>query len=332
MKGIILTGDRPTGPLHIGHYLGSLQNRVRLQDEYKQYVLVADVQALTDNYDRPEKVRQNVLEVVADYLAVGIDPKKSVICLQSQIPELFEMSTYFLNLVSVSRLERNPTIRSEIQQKKFNNVSTGFLAYPVSQAADILGFNADLVPIGGDQKPMLEQTNEIVDKFNRIYNSSTFKNVKSLLGDVDRLPGIDGKAKMSKSLGNAIFLSDSEGAVKKKVQKMYTDPNHLRIEEPGKVEGNTVFTFLDAFDADKAALTEMKQHYRRGGLGDGTVKQKLNLVLNEFLQPIRDRRLDAEKDSEQLQQILRVGTEKARVLVSEQLLKMKKVMQIDYFY
>ena len=276
MKPIILTGDRPTGPLHLGHYVGSLQNRVKLQSEYKQYVLVADAQALTDYYENPEHVRKNVEQVALDYLAVGIDPAQSTIFIQSQIPELFELTFYFMNLVTVARLERNPTVKDEIRQKNMkDSIPAGFFTYPVSQAADILAFNADLVPVGEDQNPMIEQTNEIARRFNFLYKTETFKDVKAMVGATGRLPGLDGKAKMSKSLGNAIYLGDSANDIKKKVNLMYTDPNHLKVEDPGTVEGHAVFMFLDVFDSNQAEVEELKAHYRRGGLGDGVLKNVL---------------------------------------------------------
>ena len=291
MKPIILTGDRPTGPLHLGHYVGSLQNRVKLQPDYKQYLIIADSQALTDNYDNPSLVRENVMQVALDYLAVGLDPKESTFFIQSQIPELYELTCYFLNLVSVARLERNPTIKDEVRQKNMKDaIPAGFFCYPVSQAADILAFKADLVPAGEDQNPMIEQTNEIAKRFNFLYKQDVFKEVKSMVGAVGRLPGIDGKAKMSKSLGNAIFLGDSADEITRKVRLMYTDPNHLRVSDPGTVEGNVVFAFLDIFDPNKAEVEELKAHYRRGGLGDGVLKKRLTDILEGMIAPMRQRR------------------------------------------
>lgn len=329
MKPILLTGDRPTGPLHLGHYVGSLKNRVDLQDDYEQFVIIADVQALTDNYDNPGKVRSNILEVTLDYLAAGIDPAKSTIFVQSEIPELFEMTTYFMNLVTVSRLERNPTVKTEIQQKGLEkSLPAGFFTYPVSQAADILAFKADLVPAGEDQNPMIEQTNEIAQRFNHIYKTNFFKPVKGYSGSTGRLPGIDGKAKMSKSLNNAIYLSDSADEIKKKVQKMYTDPGHLKISDPGKVEGNVVFSFLDVFDPDKAAVERLKEHYQRGGLGDGTLKVRLTEILNAIIAPMRERREQFAKDPEAVLQICREGSRKAQQRAHQTLKEMKSLMGI----
>ena len=284
IKGeIILTGDRPSGPLHLGHYVGSLANRVLLQNHNKQFVMIADVQALTDNYENPEKVRKYVLEVAYDYLAVGIDPDKTTIFIQSLVPELFELTVYYLNLVTVNRLLRNPTVKTEIKQKGFEeSVPAGFLMYPVSQAADITAFKATCVPVGEDQLPVIEQTNEIVRSFNRIYSCHVLKEAKGLVPEIARLPGIDGQAKMSKSLGNAIFLSDSPQDVAQKVMKMYTDPSHVRASDPGRIEGNTVFMYLDVFDKNKEKVRELKEHYQRGGLGDVTVKKYLIEVLEQF--------------------------------------------------
>lgn len=331
MKPIILTGDRPTGPLHLGHYVGSLQNRVKLQSEYKQYVLVADAQALTDYYENPEHVRKNVEQVTLDYLAVGIDPAQSTIFIQSQIPELFELTFYFMNLVTVARLERNPTLKDEIRQKNMkDSIPAGFFTYPVSQAADILAFRADLVPAGEDQNPMIEQTNEIARRFNFIYKTEIFKDVKGMVGSTGRLPGLDGKAKMSKSLGNAIYLGDSANEIKKKVNQMYTDPNHLKIEDPGTVEGHAVFMFLDVFDTNKAEVEELKAHYRRGGLGDGVLKKRLVDILEATLAPMRARREQYAKDPAYVQEILRNGTESARQVAAKTLSDVKKAMGIVY--
>jgi tryptophanyl-tRNA synthetase len=329
---VILTGDRPTGPLHLGHYVGSLRQRVGLQHTNKQFVIIADAQALTDNAENPEKVRKNILEVALDYLAVGIDPKMTTIFIQSLIPELAELTMYFLNLVTVSRLQRNPTIKDEIKQRGFGaSIPAGFLIYPVSQAADITAFKADLVPVGEDQLPMIEQTNEIVRSFNRIYQSSVFIEAKGLLSSVSRLPGTDGKGKMSKSLGNFISLSDSADEVRKKVKMMYTDPKHLRVEDPGTVEGNPVFAYLDAFDPDKEALKVMKNHYQSGGLGDGKVKQRLLEVLSAELDPIRARRSELAKYPNDVVRILKEGTESARKIAAETLDEVRKTMHIDYF-
>ncbi len=331
-KKIILTGDRPTGPLHLGHYVGSLQNRVKLQNEYKQYILIADMQALTDNFEHPEKLHQNIIEATLDYLAVGIDPSISTICIQSQIPAISELTMYYSNLVTVARLERNPTVKEEIKQKQFGpSIPVGFFTYPISQAADITAFKANLVPVGKDQLPMIEQTNEIVRKFNNLY-APVLPEAKALIPKIGhRLPGTDGKAKMSKSLNNAIYLSDSEDTVQKKVMGMYTDPNHLKIEDPGKVEGNPVFDYLDIFDADKKTVEETKGHYKRGGLGDVTVKKHLNEILQNFLKPIRTRREEFAKDKNRIIQILKEGTAKARETAENTLADVKKAMKIDYF-
>ena len=345
-KEIILTGDRPTGHLHLGHYVGSLKNRVKLQNEGnydKMYVFIADSQALTDNYDNPNKIRENVREVVLDYLAVGIDPKKVIIFVQSMIPELTEYTYYFMNLVTVSRLMRNPTVKCELAQKGMEEaIPSGFLNYPVSQAADITLFNTTLVPAGNDQEPMIEQTNEIVRKFNSLYGE-TLNECKILLPDnsvCERLPGIDGNCKMSKSLGNCIYLSDTEEELRKKVMSMYTDPNHIRVEDPGCVEGNTVFTYLDALCKDEDFmeflpeyhnLNELKEHYKRGGLGDVKIKKFLFNVLNKELTPIREKRLALSKDMNYIDKILIEGTEKAREVARENIKKFRKAMRINYF-
>lgn len=331
MKPIILTGDRPTGPLHLGHYVGSLKNRLSLQHTHQQYLLVADAQAMTDNFERPEKVRDNVVEVALDYLAVGLDPKLNTYLIQSQIPELCELTFYFLNLVTVARLERNPTVKTELQQKGLEeSVPVGFFCYPVSQAADILGFNADAVPVGEDQNPMIEQTNEIARKFNSTYGVRCFKEVKPVVGTIGRLPGIDGKAKMSKSLGNAIFLGDTTDEIRRKMNLMFTDPNHLKIEDPGTVEGNVVFMFLDFFDPDKAALERLKNHYSRGGLGDGVVKKRLVEVLDSFLSPIRERRQQYKADMDFVRKVLREGTLRAREAVANKVTEAKGAMKLTY--
>lgn len=331
-KHIILTGDRPTGPLHLGHYAGSLCRRVELQHTHKQFIIIADAQALTDNAKNPEKVRKNILEVALDYLAVGIDPKVTTIFIQSLVPELAELTMYYLNLLSVSRLQRNPTVKDEIQQREFGtSIPAGFLVYPVSQAADITAFKADMVPVGEDQLPMIEQTNEIVRNFNRTYQSSVLVEAKALLSNVSRLPGTDGTNKMSKSLGNVISLSDSADEVRQKVKMMYTDPKHLRVEDPGTVEGNPVFAYLDAFDSDKKTLEAMKDHYRRGGLGDGKVKQRLLEVLLAELNPIRARREEFAKDPATVMRILKEGTEAARNVAAGTLEEVRKAMRIDYF-
>lgn len=331
MKPIILTGDRPTGPLHLGHYVGSLKNRVALQDDYQQFLIIADAQALTDNFERPELVRDNVIQVALDYLAVGLDPTNNTFFIQSQIAELPELTSYFMNLVTVARLQRNPTIKEEIKQKEMEeSLPVGFFCYPISQAADILAFDADAVPIGEDQKPMIEQTNEIARKFNSVYHAECFKEVRPIVGTIGRLPGIDGKAKMSKSLGNAIFLGDSSDEIRRKVNLMFTDPQHLRIQDPGRVEGNVVFLFLDYFDPDKNALEELKAHYRRGGLGDGVLKKRLAALLDELLEPIRTRRRQFEKDPGYVRQILRDGTEKARAVAARKLSEAKEAMKLIY--
>lgn len=329
MKPVILTGDRPTGALHLGHYVGSLANRVKLQHDYQQYLLIADTQALTDNFDNPQKVRDNILEVALDYLAVGLDPEKNTIFIQSQIPELFELSMHFMNLVTVSRLMRNPTVKEEIKQKNMEeSLPAGFFVYPVSQAADILAFKADLVPVGEDQNPMIEQTNEIARRFNHLYKTSCLKEVKSMIGTTGRLMGVDGKAKMSKSAGNAILLSDTADMIKSKVQKMYTDSNHLKVSDPGQVEGNVVFSFLDVFDTNKVELEELKAHYRRGGLGDGTLKQRLTGILEEFIGPIRRRREEYAKDPKHVMEICMKGSHKARERASQTLKEVREAMAL----
>lgn len=329
-KKRILTGDRPTGQLHLGHYVGSLQNRIHLQDIYDQYVMIADVQALTDNFEQPEKITQNVIEVAKDYLSIGIDPLKTTIFIQSQIPEIAELTIYYLNLVTIARLERNPTVKTEIQQKGFNeSIPAGFFCYPVSQAADITIFRAELVPVGDDQLPMIEQANEIVRKFNRIYNTDYLKECQAILGKTSRLVGIDGKSKASKSLGNAIFLADSADEVKRKVFQMYTDPDHLKITDPGKVEGNVVFTYLDAFHPNNLEIEELKSQYRKGGLGDTSIKKLLNTTLEDLLSPIRECRLKLSNDD--VRDILKEGTKKARSVAQETLEMVRQSMGIHYF-
>ena len=346
MKQIILTGDRPTGNLHVGHYVGSLAERVKLQNSGKYdeiYIMIADAQALTDNAEHPERVRQNIMKVALDYLAVGIDPEKANIFIQSMVPQLTELSFYYMNLVPVSRLQRNPTVKSEIQMRNFEaSIPVGFFTYPISQAADITAFKATTVPVGEDQAPMIEQTREIVHKFNSVYGE-TLVEPDILLPDNKaclRLPGIDGKAKMSKSLGNCIYLSDTEDEVKKKIMSMFTDPNHLRVEDPGRVEGNPVFIYLDAFCRDEhfakylpdyRNLDELKAHYTRGGLGDVKVKRFLNSVLQEELEPIRQRRKEIAKDIPAVYRILEEGSKKARAKASETLADMKRAMKINYF-
>lgn len=346
MEKIILTGDRPTGKLHIGHYVGSLRRRVELQNSGaydKIFIFEADGQALTDNIENPEKVRQNVIEVALDYLAAGLDPTKSTIFIQSQIPELCELTFYFMDLVTVSRLQRNPTVKTEIQMRNFEtSIPVGFFTYPISQAADITAFKATTVPVGEDQEPMLEQAREIVRRFNYIYGDTLIE-PNILLPDNAaclRLPGTDGKAKMSKSLGNCIYLSDSADEVNKKVKTMYTDPTHLQVSDPGHLEGNTVFTYLDAFATDEqvarlapdyATLQEMKDHYTRGGLGDMKCKKLLMAVLQEVLDPIRQRRAEFEKDIPAVYDILRQGCEKAREQAAQTLSEVRRAMKINYF-
>lgn len=311
-KEILLTGDRPTGKLHIGHYIGSLKNRVKLQNsgKYDPYIMIADTQALTDNARNPEKIRNSLIQVALDYLAVGIDPAKSTIYVQSQIPALFELTAYYMDLVTVARLERNPTVKTEIKQKDFkDSIPIGFLNYPVSQAADITAFKATVIPVGDDQEPMLEQTREIVRTFNRVYNCDVLVEPKGYFPPKGqgRLPGLDGNAKMSKSLGNAIYLADDAKTVQKKVMSMYTDPNHIHVEDPGKVEGNTVFTYLDVFDPDKDKVAELKAEYQKGGLGDVKIKRYLNKVLEAELAPIRERREKFAQDEDAVYEMLLEG-------------------------
>ena len=346
MEKIILTGDRPTGRLHVGHYVGSLRRRVELQNsgEFdKIYIMIADAQALTDNFDNPEKVRQNIIEVALDYLSVGLDPAKSNLFIQSQIPELTELTFFYANLVTVSRLQRNPTVKNEIKLRDFEaSIPVGFFTYPISQAADITAFKATIVPVGEDQLPMIEQTREIVRKFNSIYDEVLVE-PEVLLPENEacmRLPGTDGKAKMSKSLGNCIYLSDDEKTVKQKVMSMYTDPTHIQITDPGHIEGNTVFTYLDAFSKpghfeeylpEYASLEELKEHYQRGGLGDVKIKKFLNNVLQEELNPIRARRKEFEKDIPMVYDILKKGSEAAREAAAQTLSEVKSAMRINYF-
>jgi tryptophanyl-tRNA synthetase len=330
MKKIILTGDRPTGKLHLGHFVGSLSNRIRLQDDYDQFIMIADVQALTDNADNPLKVRNNIMELALDYMAAGIDPKRSTIFIQSLIPELAELTVYFLNLVTLSRLQLNPTIKDEMKQKGYgSNIPVGFLVYPISQAADILGFKADLVPAGADQLPMIEQANEIAEKFNRIYEP-VFPKVAPMMSDFSRLLGTDGQAKMSKSLGNVIYLSDSFENIKEKVMSMYTDSGHLKVSDPGKVEGNMVFYYLDVFDKDREGLEDLKNRYQKGGVGDVEVKRRLIAVLDGLLKPIREKRELLAQDKAGVMRILEEGSAKARDIVAKNLREVKKAMKIDY--
>lgn len=346
MEKIILTGDRPTGRLHLGHYVGSLKNRVALQEsgEFdKIYIMIADAQALTDNFDNPSKVRDNVMEVALDYLAVGIDPNKTTILVQSEVSELTELTFYYMNLVTLSRLQRNPTVKNEISLRGFEkSIPVGFLNYPISQAADITAFDATCVPVGVDQLPMIEQTREIVHSFNNIYGETLVMPEAKIPGSEleQRLPGTDGKAKMSKSLGNCIYLSDDEETIKKKVMSMYTDPNHIKVEDPGQVEGNVVFIYLDVFARDEdfakylpeyKNLDELKDHYRRGGLGDMVIKKFLNNILQDFLRPIREKREALSQNIEYVYQVLKDGTLAARKQASKTLNKVKKAMKIDYF-
>lgn len=346
MSKIILTGDRPTGRLHVGHYVGSLRRRVELQNsgEYdKIFIMIADAQALTDNFENPEKVRQNIIEVALDYLSVGLDPKVSTLFIQSMIPELTELTFYYMNLVTVSRLQRNPTVKSEIQMRNFEaSIPVGFLCYPISQAADITAFKATTVPVGEDQLPMIEQTREIVRKFNTVY-AETLVEPDALLPDNAaclRLPGTDGKAKMSKSLGNCIYLADDAKEVQKKIMSMYTDPLHLRVEDPGHIEGNCVFTYLDAFCKQEhferylpeyMNLDELKAHYQRGGLGDVKIKKFLNKIIQEELEPIRARRKEYEKDIAAVYDILKAGSDQAREVAAKTLDEVKAAMKINYF-
>ncbi len=340
MPKIILTGDRPTGPLHLGHYIGSLKNRVRLQNElddnsnpkYKSYILIADMQALTDNFQSPEIVSSNILNVALDYLAVGINPELSSIYIQSLIPEFSELTMYFLNLLTLNQVERNPTVKEEIKQKGFDDhIPLGFLIYPVSQAADILAFRADLVPVGADQIPMIEDTNMLARKFNQTYKSEVFKECRALVPEnFSRLVGIDGKAKMSKSLGNAIYLKDTSDELWQKVRQMYTDPNHIHVQDPGQIEGNTCFIYLDAFGEDKQKIQDLKDHYQKGGLGDMVVKKYLMEVLDAYLKPIREKRALYANDPAQVMKILAKGTESARQVVTETMASAKKAMGIDY--
>ncbi len=347
MKKIILTGDRPTGKLHMGHYVGSLKRRVELQNsgEFDDiYIMIADAQALTDNFDNPEKVRQNIIEVALDYLSVGLDPTKSTLFIQSMVPQLTELSFYYMNLVTVARVQRNPTVKSEIQMRGFGgSIPVGFFCYPISQAADITAFKATLVPVGEDQLPMLEQTKEIVRSFNRIYNTDALVEPDIMLPDNDicrRLPGTDGKAKMSKSLGNCIYLSDDEKTAQQKIMNMYTDPTHIKISDPGHLEGNTVFTYLDAFSKPEdfakylpeyKNLDELKEHYTRGGLGDVKIKRFLNSIVQAELEPIRARRREYEKDIAAVYDILKAGSDKAREVAESTLQDVKNAMQINYF-
>ncbi len=330
MKKRILTGDRPTGKLHLGHYVGSLKNRVDLQNEYDQFVLIADVQALTDNFLEPEKVSGRVRDLVLDYISVGIDPEKTTIVVQSMIPEIAELTVFYMNLVSLNRVLRNPTVKEEIKQKGMEeNLPVGFAVYPISQAADITAFGADLVPVGNDQLPMIELTREIVKRFNHVYGK-VLKMPEALVGECPRLVGLDGKTKMSKSLNNCIYLSDDKEEVKKKVMGMYTDPNRVKASDPGKVEGNPVFIYHDVFNENKKEVEDLKKRYREGKVGDVEVKQKLAEVINDILEPMRERRAKLEKNPEKVEEILRDGVEKGREITKEVLIKVKKSMKINY--
>jgi tryptophanyl-tRNA synthetase len=348
MTQTLLTGDRPTGRLHLGHFVGSIQNRIKLQDEVDQaFYMIADVQALTDNADNPDKVRSNVLEIALDNLACGIDPSKTTMFIQSQVPEIAELTVFFMNLVTVQQLSHNPTIKSESAEKGFNLVTKlvesdeetsgakgiplGFLAYPVSQTADILAFKANTIPVGQDQMPVIEQANDIVKKFNSMYGVELFSKINGVVGDIARLVGTDGNAKMSKSLGNCIYLSDSDKAIEEKVMSMYTDPDHVRVEDPGKVEGNVVFTYLDIFDPNKEEVAELKTQYQKGGLGDVVIKKRLVEVLKKLITPIREKREELAQNPEQVMATLKKGTEKARAFSAKTLEEVKSALKIDYF-
>ena len=328
----VLTGDRPTGKLHLGHFVGSIQNRIKLQNESdKSFYMIADIQGLTDNANNPQKVRDNVIEVVLDNLACGLDPKKTIMFIQSEIPEIAELTVIFLNLVTLARLKRNPTVKDEMKQKGFGeDVPAGFLCYPVSQAADILFARANLIPVGEDQLPVIEQVNEIVDTFNRFYGN-TFTRVKHLVGDTPRLMGTDGNIKMGKSLNNGIYLSDSLETISKKVTGMYTDPKHIHINDPGEVKGNVVFSYLDIFDIDKSVLEDLKNQYKKGGLGDVVIKKRLIDILENIIRPIREKREELAKNPEAVMKILEEGTAKAQVVAKETMAEVRKVMKINYF-
>lgn len=332
LNKIVLTGDRPTGRLHLGHFVGSIQNRVKLQnDADKSFYMIADMQALTDNANNPEKVRSNVIEVALDNLACGIDPKKTIMFIQSGIPEIAELTVIFLNLVTLARLKRNPTVKDEMKQKGFGeNVPAGFLAYPVSQAADILFCKSNLIPVGEDQLPVLEQVNEIVDDFNRFYGE-TFTRVKHLVGDTPRLMGTDGNIKMGKSLNNGIYLSDTKEVISKKVMGMYTDPKHIHVEDPGEVKGNVVFSYLDIFDPNKDEIEELKAQYKKGGLGDVVIKKRLIEVLESIISPIREKREELAKNPEAVMKILKEGTISAQAIAKQTMAEVKKALKINYF-
>lgn len=331
-QNIVLTGDRPTSKLHLGHYVGSIQNRIKLQEQYERcFYMIADIQALTDNADNPEKVRKSTYEVALDNLAVGLSPEKTTFFIQSQVPEIAELTVLFLNLVTLARLRRNPTVKAEMTQKGYGeNVPAGFLAYPVSQAADILFCDSNVIPVGEDQLPVIEQANEIVARFNAIYGE-TFRKIEPLLSSTPRLIGIDGHAKASKSLGNAIYLDDSFDEIQRKVGMMYTDPGHIRLQDPGKVEGNVVFAYLDTFDTDKAKVEYLKHQYRKGGLGDVALKKHLASVLEDIIQPIRTRRRELAKDPALVEKILQEGTREARKTAAITMGKVRRAVKIDYF-
>lgn len=332
MKKVILTGERPTGALHLGHYVGSLQSRVNLQNEYDMFIMSADIQALTDNFENPQKIKDNIFEVILDNLAVGINPTITKLFIQSQVPELTELTTYYMNLVTVARLERNPTIKTEIIQRGFeDSVPAGFLCYPVSQASDITAFGAEVVPVGEDQLPLLEQTNEIVRKFNRIYKTDILKECEVYLSKCPRLVGTDGSAKMGKSLGNTIYLKDEPDIIKQKVMMMFTDPNHIKVEDPGKVEGNAVFAYLDVFDENKAEVEELKNQYRKGGLGDIKIKKRLIDVLIAMLQPIQKLRKEYENNMDEVYRIVKNSNEVAREKAGKTLQNVRKAIGINYF-
>jgi tryptophanyl-tRNA synthetase len=331
-KKIVLTGDRPTGPLHLGHYEGSLKNRLLLQENYQQYIMIADIQALTDNYDKPEILEENIFHILACYLAVGLNPDKNFFFLQSKIPELAELTIYFMNLVSLNRVQRNPTIKEELKQKGFEEtVQVGFLCYPISQAADILLFKSNLIPVGNDQLPMIEQTNEIAKTFNHTYKKEFFTHVEPLVSNTGRLIGIDGKSKMSKSLKNALFLNDSKEKLSENIMKMYTDPLHLKISDPGQIEGNVVFTYLDTFDQNKEELEALKKHYQKGGLGDVLLKKRLLAILEELLLPIREKYIFFIHKKELLKEILENHTRSMQKIAKKNMEEIKEIMKISYF-
>jgi tryptophanyl-tRNA synthetase len=328
----ILTGDRPTGKLHLGHYLGSLKNRVDFQNKAELFIIIADLQAMTDNWDKSEILKENIFSIVCDYLAVGIDPEKSTIFIQSKIPQLAELTMFFMNLVTIARLSRNPTVKTEIKQKGFNkSIPVGFFTYPISQAADILLFKPTHIPVGADQIPMIEQTNEILRSFNNTYKCEYFSDVQPVISKVSRLVGIDGKDKMGKSLNNAIYLSDTENEIKEKVNKMYTDSNHIKVSDPGKIEGNVVFDYLNIFDENKEELEELKKHYQRGGLGDMILKKRLILILNDLIAPIREKRFELEKNKDFVWDVVKTGTNKTFEFAQNSIDEIKKIMKIKYY-